>query len=348
MRTFAIVNAGQHRRNGFDVCDTTHCQVLRAANPNSRRAAFATAGQVLTRDGMPVEVFYSASCGGRSEDASQIWSGADLPYLRSIEDDVHDEDVPWTLDLTLQDVQRALARVGFAGNRLTDLRIEARTESGRVGRLALPGLRPAVIAGDPFRAAIGATKLRSTAFSLTIRGTAVRFTGRGYGHGVGMCVIGAGRRARRGEDMATIFAHYYPGLALGTLGGVRTSQRAQPIPAVAPAPVSGPRTGPVTVRVAAGSTISASDLERIALRAYESLSNALGVSMSVITIDLHASLDSFRAATSKPWWVSAAVNGGAIDLAPAALLAQRDGVEPTVRAAIAEILVSSTLADRAA
>jgi SpoIID/LytB domain protein len=55
------------------------------------------------------------------------------------------------------------------------------------------------------------------------------FTGRGYGHGVGMCVIGAGRRARRGETVEDILHAYYPGLRLATLDaasprGVRVDQ----------------------------------------------------------------------------------------------------------------------------
>jgi stage II sporulation protein D len=85
IRTYAIVNAGRHRREGFDLCDTTHCQVLRAANEASRRAALSTAGRVLTLDGKPVEIFYSASCGGRSERAADVWpGGAQFSYLKSV------------------------------------------------------------------------------------------------------------------------------------------------------------------------------------------------------------------------------------------------------------------------
>ena len=81
-------------------------------------------------------------------------------------------------------------------------------------RLRLVGLRPDVISGDRFRLAIGAGELRSTAFELEARGSTLRFTGRGYGHGVGMCVIGAGRRAMRGESVEAILAKYFPGLTL--------------------------------------------------------------------------------------------------------------------------------------
>ena len=65
--------------------------------------------------------------------------------------------------------------------------------------------------------AIGAATLRSTAFSLASDGEKVRLTGRGYGHGVGMCVVGAARRARRGENVTDILQAYYPGLTLASL-----------------------------------------------------------------------------------------------------------------------------------
>ena len=183
----------------------------RAANALTRAAALATAGQVLTWNGAPAEVFYSASCGGRSESPGQVWPGADYPYMRSLPDDVHDEDVPWTFELTMPEAERILTGLGFEG-RLRDVEVDDRNASGRASRLRLSGMQPGVIAGDQFRMAVGAARLRSTAFSIDQRGSTLRFTGRGYGHGVGMCVIGAGRRALRGEGVRAILAHYYPGL----------------------------------------------------------------------------------------------------------------------------------------
>jgi hypothetical protein len=102
----------------------------------------------------------------------------------------------------------------------------------------------------------------------------------------------------------------------------------------------------VVVHVPKGSTLPASDLEQIAVRAHESLSKALGTSLMPVTIELHDTLDSFRYETGRPWWVSAAITGTTVDLAPASLLAQREGVEMTVRIAMAELLVSPALADR--
>jgi SpoIID/LytB domain protein len=106
----------------------------------------ATVGQVLTYRGELAAVFYSASCGGRSERASDVWPGADYPYLVSRRDDVCEDDPEWTVDFSLDQVRRALERVGFEGERLRDVAVDGHTSSGRVARLRLSGMRPNVIA----------------------------------------------------------------------------------------------------------------------------------------------------------------------------------------------------------
>ncbi len=342
VRTYVLANPARHARDGFDFCDTTHCQVPRAAYAATRRAAMATAGQILTFDGVPAELFYSASCGGHSESGSVMWPGSNYPYLLAAPDDVHDGEEPWSLELTLREVQRALARAGFDGRPLRDVKVEARSASGRATRLSVPGLRPDVIGGDQFRAAVGYVTLRSTAFSVRKRGSTLQFTGRGFGHGVGMCVIGAGRRAVRGEDARAILAQYYPGLELSSVSALP----ANGLPVEAPVAAAAVRS-PVTVR-AIRAAAATSNIERIAAQAHAELSKTLGTSVAPITVQLHDSVEGFRAATGSPWWVSSVVSGTTIDLAPAALLAQRDGVEDALRVAIAELLVTLPLADRPA
>jgi stage II sporulation protein D len=82
-RTFAIFNRNRHHKEGFDLCDTTHCQVVRPSTDTTRRAAQATSGRVLMYRGQPANVFYSAWCGGHSELASRVWPGAvDYPRRR--------------------------------------------------------------------------------------------------------------------------------------------------------------------------------------------------------------------------------------------------------------------------
>ena len=72
-RTYALANAGRHEAEGFDLCDLTHCQVLRASTPASRAAAQRTSGEVLLDGERLAEVFYTASCGGHTEKPSNVW-----------------------------------------------------------------------------------------------------------------------------------------------------------------------------------------------------------------------------------------------------------------------------------
>ena len=352
IRTYASANQNRHQRDGYDLCDTTHCQVARASTIASRRATQATAGQVLMHQGRPAELFYSASCGGRTEAASTVWRGMQAyPYLTSVEDHAHADDVPWTLELTGDALVRALSRVGVAGDSIKSMSVEQRTASGRVGRLRLNGLRPPEMSGEDFRAAVGPTVIRSTAFSVRKTDRGYAFTGRGYGHGVGMCVIGAGRLAARGQRAEQILNLYYPGLQLMTFGGgVSQSQvglaRSSAAPAP-PRPAPDPVPGPVLVRAVDETAIDRPALEVLAASAYTYLSAALGVSLAPVTIDVHATLDGFRTATGRPWWVNSHVAGTTVDLPPPALLAQREGLAFTVRAAIAEALVAGTLTGRA-
>lgn len=359
IRTYATFNAGRHRSEGYDLCDSTHCQVPRAANAATRRAAAATAGRVLVYNGGPAEIFYSASCGGRTESANQVWPKANLPYLRTVEDNVHAEDAPWTLEVSLRAAQQALAREGFSGNQLRNVEVDARTTSGRVARLKLTGLRPDTISGEQFRTLMGARQFRSTAFEVDRVGAGLRFTGTGYGHGVGLCVIGAGRRARRGESVDAILATYFPGLEVVSLEALdnRTRNPATRDPALTAGTgnlatrnlaTRNLPTSPIVVRVPAMSSIAAADLEKTALTAYTALAKTLGISVAPVTVSLHDTLDSFRAATGRPWWVSAVSTAQSIELAPAALLAQREGVEVIVRGAMAELLVGPSLGDRPA
>jgi SpoIID/LytB domain protein len=350
IRTFAIANTGRHRREGFDLCTTTHCQVVRTATSVSRAAALATAGKVLTHGGSAADVFYSASCGGRSEAASDVWPGAPAyPYLRSIRDDVCAHDESWTLEVPAARIEQALRKVGFAGGRLSNVRIGRRSGSGRVATLHLSGLRPDVIAGDDFRAAIGARELRSTAFSVRKVGQRYRFTGRGYGHGVGLCVVGAGRRAARGESAVDILERYYPGLRLAVL----PPNRSAPAPA-AREPSRGADSASavvephMVVRVPSSAGVSAREVDRLARGARRELAAMLGAPPRPITIEIYDTLDTFRHATGRPWWDSTVVDGSIVELAPVPVLAQRDGLEAAIRRGIAEALMADVLSDRPA
>jgi stage II sporulation protein D len=222
VRTFALANRTRHRRVGFDLCDLTHCQVLREPYPAARAAAAATAGLVLLWHGQPASVYYTASCGGRSERPSDVWPGADdPPFLRSRRDTACDGEPRWVTEIPVVDLERALTAAGYRGAGVRDVRIAERSESGRVTRLVLRGLTPDAISGQRFRMAVGRTLgwqlIRSTDFDVKRNGAGYRFSGRGFGHGVGLCVIGAARRAASGASRTELLKTYFPGLPVARL-----------------------------------------------------------------------------------------------------------------------------------
>jgi SpoIID/LytB domain protein len=357
IRTFALANRGRHRADGFDLCGETHCQVVRAAIAATERAARATSGRVLLRDGAPARIFFSASCGGRTEIPSEVWPGAeDPPYLPSKDDDACGGSPAWTAELHTRDLQRALSASGFRGD-LHDVRIAARNGSGRVSRLKLDGLHPDQISGQDLRVVVGRTlgwqHVKSTAFELRRQGDVYRFTGRGSGHGVGMCVIGSAKLAERGLTPEAILARYFPGLPIRSTSDVTlTSSRpvtAPPPPARGRSAVAAraPLPSPVMVSLPDEDEGQRQAIEQQTLRARDELAAKLGVAAPVsVTLRFHPTTDDYERATGQPWFTSATVVANELHLLPLAVLRERGVLERTLRHELVHIMTDSALANR--
>ncbi len=355
-RTFAEANRQRHRREGFDLCDTTHCQVVRAATATTRRAAVATTGRILVDNGRAASIFYSANCGGRLERASDVWPGAP-DHGHPAVDDVHGDEVPWESEVRVGDVERALRAAGLRGSRLRDLRVLERNASGRVARLRVDGFTPGDISGNDFRLALGRVGgwqlVRSTAFEVRRIGVGYRFRGRGFGHGVGLCVVGAGTRAARGATTDDILRFYFPRLVVSGVSETRRTDAATVPPAVPPSPA--PPAGAARAPSAADVHLAlpaAEEGERAALmallrRSRDQIAKATGQpAPAAMRVTVHPTIEAFGRATGQPWWVAGASAGAAIDLLPIAVLRQRGIVEQTIRHEIAHVLVDQALTTR--
>jgi len=108
--------------------------------------------------------------------------------------------------------------------------VVSRDASGRVARLRLQspsGARDITISATALREAMSATfgarALRSTLFDVVRQGREFLFSGKGFGHGVGLCQVGALARVTAGDDTRTVLAHYYPGTTIGPLPVTRSS-----------------------------------------------------------------------------------------------------------------------------
>lgn len=233
-RTYVVAHLRRHADENFDVCDSTHCQLYQPARistsrfaDTARAAVDATRGVVLMYADRPAEALFHADCGGHTASASDVWGGPSVPYLVGESDDVPAETHrTWQTSLSADRLREAMATGTRAqlGPRLRDIRVSERDGSGRAEAIDLQGNRTVTVRGESFRAAVtrefGPQALQSTSFDVTRSGGTFVFSGRGYGHGVGLCQVGAAARARRGESVDEILAAYFPGASV-----TRTSRR---------------------------------------------------------------------------------------------------------------------------
>lgn len=228
----------RHGPQEADLCDTTHCQVYRGAEPAApwaEAAAAATAGQRLGRGGAPLDAYFTESCGGSTADGAAVWGGPPRPHLspRPCADCARDGAVAWESSIPLEDLGAALRGDGLLapGCALAGLRIEAREPGGAVAALRASCLGGGGVAlrGEALRVAVGRHlgwhRLPSARFELLPTGdgdeargpgaaAGLRFLGRGRGHGVGLCLRGATARARAGWDAGRILRAFFPGAEL--------------------------------------------------------------------------------------------------------------------------------------
>ena len=236
-RTYAAANLGRHAADGYDVCDTTHCQVYRAAaageghDDAAARAVNATQGKVLTFQGRVIQALFHADCGGHTASAASVWGGVEAPYLESVDDwfCARRPASAWTFDAEEGRVVRALnadprTRIG---TRFRRVEVASRDASGRALAVTLIGSNTISVRAEVFRAvmtqAFGPRSIRSTWFEVAGDRSRLHFSGVGFGHGVGLCQGGALRRVEARQTPSEILAHYFPGTRLqsGLMGRVR-------------------------------------------------------------------------------------------------------------------------------
>jgi len=225
VRTFALENADRHRGEGFDLCDSTHCQALKFGTPSERveRAIRETSGETLWFGARRAQVFYTQNCGGQSEDASQAWPGTRAPYLKTHADPycTRRGAAEWHAEIAVADVERVAQSAGWKlPQRIDTVRVVRRTDEGRVLRLEVAGSGGGmVVTASSLRfalnRALGWNRLRSDWYTVSLRSGVLRFDGRGYGHGVGLCQAGATEMAAEGRSAEDILRFYFPGTRLG-------------------------------------------------------------------------------------------------------------------------------------
>jgi stage II sporulation protein D len=336
-RTFAIHFGSRHALDGFDFCDTTHCQDLRIAgiDPHLRKIAQATAGEVLWYDGEPAAAYYAANCGGNSEDGRFILGNdeARAPYLHQHSDQycLRNGGSQWRSEISKRDLQRALAADGIAiPGQLRSVTVLHRTPSGRVEFLRIAGSGSVTVSALNFRAAIGHNigwdRLKSNLYDVSDGGTRVMFHGRGSGHGVGLCQIGAEVMGEEGHSYREILAFYYPGTKLGG------SAQGSPWQQLANEDVELLSTQPDRDRAL---------LSMASRYVHESEESTGLLFRSQPRLKIYATVAAFRNSTGEPGWVAASTRGRTIQLQPADVLRQAGTLESTLHHELLHMLIES-------
>lgn len=231
----------------FDVCADDHCQryqgITRATNPNVHQAIDATRGLLLMNEGQICDARFSKCCGGMMERFSSCWEDKDYPYLVPKRDWIgpgddafcntddpqilqqilnhYDQETTqfyrWTVTYTTQEVSELVRRKsGTDYGEILDLIPMRCGASGRIIELKIVGSRLTRIIGKELeiRRTLSLTHLYSSAFTVEKRDGAFVLHGKGWGHGVGLCQIGAAVMGQKGYMYDQILSHYYPNTEL--------------------------------------------------------------------------------------------------------------------------------------
>jgi stage II sporulation protein D len=245
-RTYAVRYLGRRAAQGFDVLPTVADQVyggVAVEVPAVNEAVRATRGEILAYAGQPILAYYHSTCAGRTAAIDEVWNEPALPYLRSVVDvdpatgqayDSFSSRFHWTERWTAQQLTDILNRTladsmprGTRINQIRDVRVTQRTQSGRVARMVISTDAGSFTVGkDRVRWILltpGGAVLNSAKFDVSVSRDAtgavseVVADGGGWGHGIGMCQVGAMGRARAGQDYRTILAAYYRGAQITRL-----------------------------------------------------------------------------------------------------------------------------------
>jgi stage II sporulation protein D len=344
VRTFALHQP--HGHADYDLCDSTHCQLLHWGGNAERHAAahaatLATAAEALWFRGQRAQAWFHQNCGGRTASPQEVWpatttQGRELarkpmPWLPSRIDPYCTASGAreWSTEISISDLTAALALAGLARPGWSKLAVSRRGESGRAVMLAVDSSQ---ISAEDFRLAVGRSlgwnRILSTWFEVSRQGDHFLFHGRGSGHGVGLCQAGAAAMSAQGRDSAQILAQYFPGAIAADESTGRPWQtlRGQ---------------GFVLETLNSADAANLAQLSQ-ALAGAEARSG-LQPTQS-ITVRAFPSTRAFRDATLAPGWVAAFTEGNWIATQPLSTLAARKLLASVLRHEFLHALVESQAA----
>ena len=229
-RTYTIYKIQNKKHENADICDdSTCCQAwvsketrLARWEESQRESNWAkieqsvkdTQGKIITYEGKPINAFFHANSGGTTELPVNVWGGTGLPYLQVVETAGEEGYTQYSSEVTLsqEELLNKLKtkyddiQINFDDNE--DVRILEYTDSNRVKTVKFGNHE---ISGVEARSLLG---LKSTKFEIIKEGETIKFSVKGYGHGVGMSQTGADTMAKEGSNYEDIIKHFYIGVEI--------------------------------------------------------------------------------------------------------------------------------------
>jgi len=213
-RTYMYKYFDKHLQDNYNVCDNTHCQAFNGTSDDTvlNKAALETHGQViLDRDSVLIISAFHSNCGGETVSSEDVWLTSQ-PYLKSVIDPwcTGSRNALWERRIGLNEWIGILKKSGFSSNS-DDLAIfsfsqKSRVQNYKVGSFTIP-----------LRTIRTELNLRSTFFSVLPIDDTIKLSGKGYGHGVGLCQEGAMVMAAKGFDYRKIIDFYYFGVIISDI-----------------------------------------------------------------------------------------------------------------------------------
>lgn len=234
-RTFAASKRIAPRADIFAMYDDTRDQVYYGYNyeirkPNLAAAATATQGIVIKHQGQPIKAFFFSDSGGHTENVENVWGkgnpAAAIAYLKGVEDPFA-KPIDWQFTLTqnylLDRFDIALGIAGTTSDIIDKIEVSEKFTSGRA-KTVIFTMRSGQQISVPFYTFDYLTsnnEIRSMKFDVQIVGYVdspdFQFTGKGWGHGVGMAQWGARNMADAGYKYEDILKYYYTGVVIGPI-----------------------------------------------------------------------------------------------------------------------------------
>ena len=227
-RTYTIYKVLNKKHDNADICDdSTCCQAwiskddrLAKWEESKRESNWqkicdcvnSTKGQIITYDNQPINAFFHSNSGGVTEVPVNVWGGTGYPYLQSVETSGEDaytqysSEVTFTQEELLNKLKEKYEDISIDFSNNDDIKILEYTESTRVKTIKFGNYE---LSGVEARTLFG---LKSTNFEITKDGDNIKFSVKGYGHGVGMSQTGADSMAKQGSTAEEIIKHFYTGV----------------------------------------------------------------------------------------------------------------------------------------